>query len=125
MNRILYPALFLGIFFIGSCHEPDVAPPMTYTNRAATLKFIICSRGCTQYVLMTEASESASLYITNMPDSLKISAVQQAYVNDELPVIFSGTRSDELQQISVAGANDQPIPAFQAYKIQITALRRR
>jgi hypothetical protein len=67
----------------------------------------------------------ATLYVTNMPDSLSIRAVPSLYNGNELPIVFNGTRSDESEQISVADANDVPQPAYKAFRLQLTAIRRR
>ncbi len=107
-----------------SCSDPEITVPTVFTNRKATLSVIACSRGCEQYILVTNAPELAPLYVVNMPDSLKIRVLQTAYVNNQLPVIFSGVRSNERQQVSVAAPNDGSKPAFQAYALTLTDLRR-
>jgi hypothetical protein len=125
MKQIIKLTTLCWLSWMMSCSDPEVKVPTVFTNREATLTVIACSRGCEQYVLVTDAPELASLYVVNMPDSLKIRAVQTAYVNDQLPVIFSGVRSGDRQQVSVAAPNDGSKPAFQAYAITLTALRRR
>ena len=125
MKRLRWLTAWLILWFVTACNDRDVAVPPTFTHQQATLRVIACSRGCEQYVLYADGHQSTPLYVTNMPDSLNIRAVPAAYVNNELPVVFSGTRSDELQQISVADASDIPRPAFQAHRIQLMALRRR
>ncbi len=125
MNRILLPTFVLCFAFLTGCRHPDAVTPMTFTDRTATLRMIACSRGCEQYVLVTDSTDGILISVTNMPDSLKVRALPTAYSNNELPVIFSGTHTYELTDITVPDANDGSKPAFQAYKLTITTLRRR
>ncbi len=115
----------LALLLLSACGTPDIPLPTVFTNKNGTLKVEFCSRGCEQYVLISDAPELATLYVMNMPDSLKTRAIQSAQTGQQLPVVFSGTRSDELEQISVAGPNDVPQPAYRAHRLQLTAIRRR
>lgn len=115
----------LTVLFLVTCGTPDTPLPMAFTNESAYLKVEVCSRSCEQYVLMTSGRDLATFYVVNMPDSLKMAVIQSRYVGKELPVVFSGRRFDQLEQISVADANDVPKPAYKAYGLQLTAIRRR
>ncbi|MDB5241936.1 MAG: hypothetical protein JWP57_2561 [Spirosoma sp.] len=118
-------SVLASICFLATCKPPKVTVPSVFANQYATLMMVPCSRGCEQYVIKTDGSESTTLYVVNMPDSLSIRVVPSSYNGRELPVVFSGKRSDESEQISVADANDVPQPAYKAYRLQLTALRRR
>ena len=115
----------LALLLLSACGTPDMPLPTAFVNQHGLIKLEYCSRGCEQYVLMTDGRDLATLYIMNMPDSLKMAVIQSKQVGKELPVVFSGTRSDELEQISVADVNDVPKPAYKAYKLQLSAIRRR
>lgn len=115
----------LAALFLSACGTPDTPLPRAFTNQNGLVKVEYCSRGCEQYVLMTSGRELATFFIMNMPDSLKMAVIRSKQVGSELPVVFSGTRSDELEQISVADINDAPKPAYKAYKLQLIAIRRR
>lgn len=124
-KRVFHFVALLNVCFAFSCKSPDVIPPATFANQVGTLNVVVCSRGCEQYVLRTNDSDATPFYVINMPDSLKIRVVQSAYSNYQMPVVFSGTRLDEMAQVSTSGPDDGSIPIYKAYKLQLTAIRRR
>jgi hypothetical protein len=125
MKHSVYCSVLLSVCFIAACSPTKITLPSEFTNQNGTLTVVSCSRGCEQYVIQADGPENATLYVTNMPDSLSVRMVQSSYNGSELPVVFSGTRSDELEQISKADANDVPQPAYKAYRLKLTAIRRR
>lgn len=125
MKYKAYCSVLLSICFLAACRQPKITLPTVFTNQNGTLSVVACSRGCEQYVLQADGTENATMYVVNMPDSLSVRVVQSSYNGRDLPVVFSGNRSDELEQISVVDANDVPQPAYKAYKLQLTAIRRR
>lgn len=124
MKRLAYQLLLLSPLWV-AC-RPEAALPTSFTNQRAVIELVVCSRGCEQYVLRTETGgEDQPMYVVNMPDSLKVRAIPAAYADNLLPVVFSGTRTNELKQVTTAGPADVPEPAYKAYKLQLTAVRRR
>lgn len=121
MKCILFLLGQLSLGWLLGC-KTDEALPQTITDKSAEIELVACSRGCEQYILNTE---TVVFYIDNMPDSLTIAAKPQAYVNNRLPVVVSGRRIDEQVQVYTAGPGDKPEPAYKAYKLQLTAIRRR
>ncbi|GAB3493083.1 hypothetical protein GCM10027341_07960 [Spirosoma knui] len=121
MKGVLVMLAQVGFWGLLGC-APDEVLPDTFTNQAAEIELVSCSRGCEQYILNTE---TVVFHVENMPDSLKIRAVPEAYVNNRLSVVVSGRRLDEQVQVYTPGPGDKPEPAYKAYKLQLTAIRRR
>ncbi len=126
MKRITGWLVLANLILTPACRFSETTLPVTFTEQKATLAMVVCSRGCEQYVLYAKTgSKTIKLFVTNMPDSLKVRAVQAAYVDNQLPVVFSGTRRDSLVEIRTAGLDDRPVAAGKAYKLSLTAIRRR
>ncbi|RIV17658.1 hypothetical protein DYU11_30915 [Fibrisoma montanum] len=124
MKRLAYQLLLLSPLW-AAC-RPDTALPTSFTDEPGVIELVVCSRGCVQYVLQTETGgEAARMFVVNMPDSLKVAAIPSAYADNQLPVVFSGTRTNELMQVNTAGPTDVPEPAYKAYRFQLTGVRRR
>jgi hypothetical protein len=121
MKCLLFLLSQLSLWWLSGC-KPDQVLPETFTDKSAEIELVSCSRGCEQYVLNTEM---VVFYVDNMPDSLKISAIPKAYINNRLQVVVSGRRVDEQVQVYTPGPGDKPEPAYKAYKLQLTAIRRR
>ena len=102
MKKLFFPCL---LFLVVACQTTK--NEVTFTDAEGKIKVFVCSRGCFQYLLET----GDKLYFPDaVPDSLK---------TDGQPVIFTGKLLPDKTIVNKPGADDTPVPDFEAQNIHI------